>query len=334
MALALFAKYVFTEMTKLIIQIPCFNEEDALPATLSALPRKIPGIDVIERLIIDDGSTDKTIEIAEAHGVEHIVKLPQNFGLARAFMTGIEKALDAGADVIVNTDADNQYCADDIVTLITPVLSCHAEIVIGTRPINDIDHFSPIKKCLQRFGSWVVRNISGTNITDAPSGFRAFSAEAAMRLNVFSDFTYTLETIIEAGQRGISIISVPIRTNAPLRESRLIKNIPSYILRSILTILRIYLYYQPLKMFVILGSVPFTVGVLLGARYLFLFFEGTTRAHTPSLILAAILALTGILLWMSGLIGDLQSVNRKLLEDIQLNQRRKRYNAYRIQHDR
>jgi len=321
-------------MTKLIIQIPCFNEEDALPVTLKALPRKIPGVDVIERLIIDDGSTDKTIDIAKAHGVEHIVKLPQNRGLARAFMAGIEGALDARADIIVNTDADNQYCADDIGKLIAPVLSGDAEIVIGTRPIDDIDHFSAIKKRLQRFGSWVVRTMSGTDITDAPSGFRAFSAEAAMRLNVFSDYTYTLETIIEAGQRGISIMSVPVRTNEPLRESRLIKSIPSYIWRSIVTIMRIFLYYRPLKTFTILGSIPFTVGFLLGVRYLIFFFEGTTRAHTPSLILAAILTLTGILLWMSGLIGDLQSVNRKLLEDIQLNQRRQRYNASRIQHDR
>lgn len=321
-------------MTKLIIQIPCFNEEDALPVTLKALPRKIPGVDVIERLIIDDGSTDKTIDIAKAHGVEHIVKLPQNRGLARAFMAGIEGALDARADIIVNTDADNQYCADDIGKLIAPVLSGDAEIVIGTRPIDDIDHFSAIKKRLQRFGSWVVRSMSGTDITDAPSGFRAFSAEAAMRLNVFSDYTYTLETIIEAGQRGISIMSVPVRTNEPLRESRLIKSIPSYIWRSIVTIMRIFLYYRPLKTFTILGSIPFTVGFLLGVRYLIFFFEGTTRAHTPSLILAAILTLTGILLWMSGLIGDLQSVNRKLLEDIQLNQRRQRYNASRIQHDR
>jgi glycosyltransferase involved in cell wall biosynthesis len=320
-------------MTKLIIQIPCFNEEETLPVTLKALPKKVSGIDVIERLIVDDGSTDGTLSVAAAHGVEHIVKLPQNQGLARAFMAGIEGSLAAGADIIVNTDADNQYCADDIEKLVTPVVSGEAEIVVGSRPIDDIEHFSWLKKRLQRFGSWIVRRVSGTDIADAPSGFRAFSSEAAMRLNVFSEYTYTLETIIEAGQRGIAITSVPIRTNGPLRESRLIRSIPGYLWRSIMTILRIFLYYKPLKTFAIIGAFPFALGFLLGVRYLVFLFEGTTRAHTPSLILAAILILTGILLWMSGLIGDLLAVNRKLLEDMQLNLRRQRYTAAKQTHD-
>lgn len=312
-------------MTKLIIQIPCFNEENALPITLAALPKKIDGIDIIERLVIDDGSRDRTTEIAAKHGIEHIVKLPQNQGLAKAFMAGIERALEAGADIIVNTDADNQYCADDIPKLLAPILSGEAEIVIGARPIEDIAEFSPIKKRLQRLGSWVVRRVSGTDIEDAPSGFRAFSADAAMRLNVFSEYTYTLETIIAAGQRGIAIASVPVRTNAQLRASRLIKSVASYVWRSVVTILRIFLYYRPLKTFAVLGAVPFAAGFLLGLRYLMYWLDGTTRAHTPSLILAAILLLAGALLWMSGLIGDLQAVNRKLLEDIQFGQRRQRY---------
>ncbi|MDA0657070.1 MAG: glycosyltransferase family 2 protein [Proteobacteria bacterium] len=314
-------------MTKLIIQIPCFNEEETLPVTLKALPKKVSGIDVIERLIVDDGSTDATLIVAAALGVERIVKLPQNQGLARAFMAGIEGSLAAGADIIVNTDADNQYCADDIEKLVAPVVSGEAEIVVGSRPIDDIEHFSWLKKRLQRFGSWVVRRVSGTDIADAPSGFRAFSSEAAMRLNVFSEYTYTLETIIEAGQRGIAITSVPIRTNGPLRKSRLIRSVPGYLWRSIMTILRIFLYYKPLKTFAIIGAIPFALGFLLGVRYLVFLVEGTTRAHTPSLILAAILILTGILLWMSGLIGDLLAVNRKLLEDVQLNLRRQRYAA-------
>ncbi|MEE2933442.1 MAG: glycosyltransferase family 2 protein [Pseudomonadota bacterium] len=315
-------------MTKLIIQIPCFNEEDTLPITLAALPKHIEGIDVIERLVIDDGSRDRTSEIAAQHNVEHVIKFSKNRGLARAFMAGIEGALEAGADFIVNTDADNQYCADDIKTLLMPIISGDAEIVVGARPINSISHFSPIKKYLQRIGSWVVRLVSGTKIDDAPSGFRAFSAAAAMKINVFSEYTYTLETIIAAGQRGIAITSVPIRTNEQLRQSRLIKSIPSYVWRSIVTIFRIFLYYRPLRSFGILGSIPFALGFLLGMRYLIFWLEGTTRTHTPSLILSAILLLTGMLLWMAGLIGDLQSVNRKLLEDIQFSQRRQRHNGH------
>jgi glycosyltransferase involved in cell wall biosynthesis len=309
-------------MTKLIIQIPCYNEERTLGTTLEALPRHLSGIDVIEWLIIDDGSQDGTVEVAKACGVDHIVRLPTNRGLAKAFMAGLEASLKAGADIIVNTDADNQYCAEDIPKLIEPILLRQAEIVVGARPILKIKHFSPTKKVLQKFGSWVVRLASNTDIADAPSGFRAFSREAAMQMNVFNEYTYTLETIIQAGQKGITITSVPIRTNGYLRPSRLVKSIPAYIKRSIFTILRIFMVYRPLRFFLILGSVPFTAGFLLGVRWLIFFLQGTERTRIPSLILATILILVGFQLWMLGLVADLMSVNRKLMEEIQVRMRR------------
>jgi glycosyltransferase involved in cell wall biosynthesis len=309
-------------MSKLIIQIPCYNEEATLGITLSTLPRQLPGISCIEWLVINDGSTDKTVEVAQSFGVDRIVNLNHNQGLAKAFMAGIEACLIAGADIIVNTDADNQYCADDIPKLIEPIISGRAEIVIGTRPISKIKHFSPIKKLLQKFGSWVVRLASNTDIPDAPSGFRAISREAAMQLNVFNQYTYTLEMIIQAGQKGIAITSVPIRTNKYLRPSRLVKSIPAYVQRSLFTILRIFMTYQPLRFFTILGSIPFTIGFMLGVRWLLLFFSGTTRTRIPSLILAAILILIGVQLWLFGLVADLMAVNRKVLEEIQLRMRR------------
>lgn len=309
-------------MTKLIIQIPCFNEERTLGITLAALPRQIPGIDEIEWLIINDGSRDRTVEVAKASGVDHIVSFRHNRGLAKAFMAGLEACLNAGADIIVNTDADNQYCADDIPKLVQPILEGRAEIVIGARPIADILHFSPTKKLLQRFGSWVMRLVSGTKVADAPSGFRAFSREAAMRTNVFGEYTYTLETIIQAGQKGIAVMSVPIRTNRDLRPSRLVKSIPNYIQRSFLTIVRISLTYRPLRSFAILGSVPFVVGFGLGLRWLFFLLIGSERTRIPSLILAAILMIIGFQLWILGLVAELLGVNRKLLEDIQLRLRR------------
>ncbi len=307
---------------KLIIQIPCYNEERTLGITLAALPRQLPGIDQIEWLIIDDGSRDQTVEVAKACGVDHIVRLQTNQGLAKAFMAGLEASLKAGADIIVNTDADNQYCADDIPLLIQPILLGHAEIVIGARPIREIEHFSPIKKLLQRIGSWVVRLASNTNIPDAPSGFRAFSREAAFRFNVFNEYTYTLETIIQAGQKGMAITWVPIRTNGYLRPSRLVKSIPAYIQRSIFTIFRIFMTYKPLRFFLILGSIPFSLGFALGVRWIWFFLAGTERTRIPSLILAAILILMGFQLWILGLVADLMAVNRKLLEDIQLRMRR------------
>jgi glycosyltransferase involved in cell wall biosynthesis len=309
-------------MTKLIIQIPCYNEEGTLGITLAALPRQVSGVSCVEWLVIDDGSTDKTLAVAKDFGVDYIVRLNHNQGLAKAFMTGIEACLIAGADIIVNTDADNQYCADDIPKLIAPILLGRAEIVIGTRPIYKIKHFSPAKKFLQKLGSWVVRLASNTNVPDAPSGFRAFGREAAMQLNVFNEYTYTLETIIQAGQKGIPITAVPIRTNKYLRPSRLVKSIPTYIQRSLFTILRIFMTYQPLKFFTILGSIPFTLGTLLGIRWLIFFLEGTTRTRIPSLILAAILIITGVQLWLFGLVADLLAVNRKVLEEIQLRLRR------------
>ncbi|MDY6940101.1 MAG: glycosyltransferase family 2 protein [Cyanobacteriota bacterium] len=309
-------------MTKLIIQIPCYNEERTLGVTLAALPRQLPGVDEIEWLIIDDGSRDRTVEVAKASGVDRIVRVTRNRGLAKAFMTGLEASLKAGADIIVNTDADNQYCADDIPKLIEPILADRAEIVIGARPIEAIEHFSPLKKLLQRGGSRVVRLVSNTKVADAPSGFRAFSREAAMQLNVFNEYTYTLETIIQAGQRGMAVTSVPIRTNGYLRPSRLVKSIPSYLKRSILTILRIFLTYKPLRAFALLGGVPFTFGFALGVRWLIFLLLGSDRTRIPSLILAAVLMLMGFQLWILGLVAELMGVNRKLLEDIQLRLRR------------
>ncbi len=306
-------------MTKLIIQIPCYNEEETLGITLSALPRKLPGVDTVEWLVINDGSTDRTLEVARAYGVDHIVNFKQNQGLARAFTAGLEACLKAGADIIVNTDADNQYCADDIPKLIEPILLGRAEIVIGARPIHRIKHFSPTKKLLQTFGSWIVRLASNTDIPDAPSGFRAISRGAAIRLNIFNGYTYTLEMIIQAGQKGMAITWVPVRTNGYLRPSRLLKSIPSYIQRSIFTILRIFMTYRPLRFFLILGSVPLSLGTLLGLRWLWLYFSGTPRAHVPSLVLASVLILIGFLLWMFGLTADLMAVNRRILEDIQVH---------------
>jgi len=305
---------------KLIIQIPCYNEEATLGVTLSELPRQVPGVDTVEWLIINDGSIDQTVEVAKACGVDHIVNFDHNQGLAKGFMAGIEACLKAGADIIVNTDADNQYCAADIPKLIEPILQGQAEIVIGARPIQQIKHFSPAKKFLQKLGSWVVRIASKTNIPDAPSGFRAISRNAALQLNVFSQYTYTLEMIIQAGQKNIAIASVPIRTNDFLRPSRLVKSIPAYIQRSILTIVRIFMTYQPLQFFIVLGTLPFGLGLILCVRWLVVFDPDRSRA--PSLIVAAILILIGFQLWMFGLIADLMAVNRKLLEDIQLRRRR------------
>ena len=312
---------------KLIIQIPCYNEEATLGLALSELPRQIPGVDEVEWLIINDGSRDRTVEVAQACGVDHIVNLPYNQGLAKGFMAGIEASLKAGADIIVNTDADNQYCAADIPKLIAPILAGEAEIVIGARPIQEIQHFSPLKKLLQNLGSFVVRIASKTTIPDAPSGFRAISREAALRLNVFNEYTYTLETIIQAGQRGMAITSVPIRTNGYLRPSRLVKSIWAYVQHSILTIVRIFMTYRPLRFFMLLGSIPCSLGFLLCCRWLLLFWgiigDNPAKPRVPSLILAAILILIGVQFLIFGLVADLMGVNRKLLEDIQLRLRRK-----------
>jgi glycosyltransferase involved in cell wall biosynthesis len=304
-------------MTKLIIQIPCFNEEEALPVTLSHLPRKLPGIDVIEWLIIDDGSVDDTVEVAKAHGVDHVVQLVRHQGLARGFMAGIQACLDYDADIIVNTDADNQYNADCIPDLIQPILEGKADIVVGARPISDIKHFSYLKKLFQKMGSWMVRKVSDTDVVDAPSGFRAINRDAAKRMHVFSDYTYTLETIIQAGQRGMAVMSVPIQTNDYLRKSRLIHNIPRYISLSINTIVRIFMTYQPFAFFIIPGSIFFVCGTLLGVRFLYFFlFTSSSSGHIQSLILSAVLLILGGLSVIFGLVSDLISVNRKLLENV------------------
>ncbi len=310
------------EMRKLIIQVPCFNEELTLGCTLSALPRIVDGVDLVEWLIIDDGSTDRTVEVALQYGADHVVRLSRNKGLAHAFMAGLDASLKAGADIIVNTDADNQYCADDIPKLIGPILAGKAEIVVGARPINDIEHFSYLKKLLQKLGSYVVRVTSQTSIPDATSGFRAFSREAAMKMNVFNQYTYTLETIIQAGQKNMTIVSVPIRVNGYLRPSRLVKSIPSYVRKSIFTIVRIFIVYKPFRFFMATGAFIFMLGFLLGARYLFFYFTGSGKGHIHSLILTGILLGIGFQTMLVSFLADLFSVNRRLLEDIQFRLRK------------
>lgn len=310
---------------KLIIQIPCYNEEETLPVTLNDLPKMIEGIDAIEYLIINDGSTDKTVEVAKENGVHHIVSFKNNQGLAKGFMAGIDACLRLGADIIANTDADNQYCGADIEKLVKPILDGQADMVIGERPIDGIEHFSWIKKKLQRLGSWTVRVASHTNIPDAPSGFRAYSRDAALKLNVLSEYTYTLETIIQAGRKNMAIISVPIRTNRELRKSRLFKSMWAYIKRSVFTIFRIFMMYKPLKFFTLLGSLIFLAGLLLGARFLYFYLSGNGSGHIQSLIFAAVLVMLGFQTGVIGLQADIIAANRKLLEDIQYRVRRMDY---------
>ena len=309
---------------KLIIQIPCLNEEATLGETLGALPREVPGFDRVEWLVVNDGSTDRTVEVARACGVHHIVDLPFNRGLAKAFVAGIERALEEGADVIVNTDADNQYNAADIPALTAPILERRAHLVIGTRPIFQIDHFSRLKKVLQFLGSWVVRLTSGADVADAPSGFRAISREAAMRLNIFDSYTYTLESIIQAGRSGLRIVSVPIRVNGETRPSRLISSVPRYIIRSSISILRSMFVYRPGYMFFNLGLPPLILGSFLSLRWLFLYIDGTDRSHVPSLIVAAVAFIATFLCWLCALLGELSRINRRLLEDTQYRLRRAR----------
>ena len=312
---------------KLIIQIPCYNEEETLAIALAALPREVPGVDEVEWLIINDGSQDDTIGVAKANGVDHIVDLGRNRGLAVGFMAGLDACLARGADIIVNTDADNQYNADDIPALIAPILAGKAEIVVGARPIEETEHFSPVKKLLQGFGSYIVRRFSRAPVRDAPSGFRAMSRDAAMRLNVFNEFTYTLETIIQAGQRGMSIMSVPVRTNPDLRPSRLFKSIPDYVRRSVLTIFRIFVVYRPFRFFMMLGLVPFAIAFVIGLRWAWwTYIMPDGRDHLPSLILTAILFILAFQTWFLAFVADLLGINRRLLEDLQYTERRKRYN--------
>jgi glycosyltransferase involved in cell wall biosynthesis len=307
---------------KVIIQLPCYNEEEALPTTLAALPRALAGVDSVEWLVVSDGSSDRTVEVALAHGVDHIVDLPLNMGLASAFTAGLARALAEGADIVVNTDADNQYDARDIPLLIAPILERRAEFVIGDRPIASIAHFSWVKRRLQHLGSWVVRAVSGTTVNDAPSGFRALSREAALRINVFDDYTYTIESIVQAGLSGMRITSVPIRVNGETRPSRLVKSIGGYILRVGGSILRTFFIYKPGRSFFLLSLTPAALGLFLAGRWLWLYYQGTPRTHVPSLVAAAVLLIIAVLFWVAGLLGEQFAINRRLLQDIQYMVRR------------
>jgi len=300
---------------KLIIQIPCYNEEGTLAVALNELPREMKGFDKVEWLIINDGSTDSTVDVAKKCGVDHIVNFKRNQGLAKGFMAGIEEALKQKADVIVNTDADNQYEAKDIVKLVEPILAGKAEYVIGERPISKTAHFSPIKKILQKIGSWVVRKASNTDIPDAPSGFRAMSRLCAMQLYVYSDYTYTLETIIQAGQKNIPLISVPIRTNEDLRPSRLFSSMTSYIKRSIFTIIRVFAIYRPFRFFCSVGAVFFGLGLIIGLRFLWFYIGGSGGGHVQSLILSGVLLVLGFQTFSVAFLADLIGANRKLMEE-------------------
>ena len=304
---------------KLIIQIPCLNEADTLPATLADLPASVPGIDVIETLVIDDGSTDATVAVAKAHGVHHVIRFRRRKGLAAAFKAGIDECLRHGADVIVNTDADNQYAGQHISRLVAPLLAGEADIVIGDRQIKELRHMSWHKKLLQRFGSWTVRQVSGTEVPDTTSGFRAYTRDAALRMTIVSDFSYTLESIIQAGKNRMAIAHVEVGTNARTRPSRLFDNLFSYIKRSAATIVRIYAMYEPLKIFTYVGSFIFLIGFAVSFRFLYVWMFGTAAeasGRVQSLILAAMLMTVGFQIVMIGLVADVISGTRKLLEDL------------------
>ena len=312
---------------KLIIQIPCYNEAETLAIALDHLPKVIDGVDEIEYLIINDGSSDATIEVAREWGVHHIVNFKQNQGLSRGFIAGLDGCLRCGADIIVNTDADDQYEGSDIEKLIRPILDGEADIVIGTRPIDEISHFSYIKKKLQHIGSWAVRKASDTDIPDAPSGFRAFSREAAMKLNVVNDYTYTLETIVQAGRERIPMTSVPVRTNDELRPSRLFHGMYEYIKKSVLTIVRAYVMYKPLKAFMLI-SMPFVIlGLAIGIRFLYFYTHGNGGGHIQSLLLACTLIIIGVLIFVIGLLADVIAANRKILQDVQYHLKRHEYDG-------
>lgn len=302
---------------KLVIQIPCYNEEETLSKTLESLPKQIDGIDEIEIVIIDDGSVDKTVDIANWNGIKHVIRLSRHVGLAGAFRAGLNESLKLGADIIVNTDADNQYNADDIRELVKPILEKRADMVIGARPISDISGFTFLKKCLQKFGSAFMRLVSHTDVEDAPSGFRAFTAECASMLNVFDNYTYTMETIIQAKAKGLRIVSVPVRVNEQTRKSRLVKNIFSYIKNSTFTICRMFIVYRPFRFFAFIASLFLLFGLILAGRYMYLFFTVGGQGHVQSLILSAILIITGVQIGLIGILADLSAINRKLLEDIQ-----------------
>ena len=310
---------------KLIIQIPCYTEEQTLAATVADLPVALPGIDQIEYLVIDDGSRDATVAVARALGIHHIAQHTKNRGLAAAFQTGLETCLRLGADIIVNTDADNQYCGGDIARLVAPIVDGQADIVVGDRGVAALEKFSPLKRALQRLGSWVVERAAGIPIPDATSGFRAFSRTAAMQLTVLSEYTYTLETLIQAGARGMCVAFVPIRTNPDTRQSRLIRNVPSFLALSAVTIVRFYSMYRPLRVFMTTGLTLLGIAVLLGIRFLTFYFGGNGSGHIQSLILATILSVIGVQIVVVGLIADSISLNRKISEEILYRMRRNEF---------
>lgn len=314
-------------MPRLIIQVPAYNEQETIGSTLSALPRNLPGFDRVEWLLIDDGSRDRTVEIARAAGIDHVVRLAPNQGLARAFMAGLEACLKLGADVIVNTDADNQYDAACIPDLVRPILEGRAQIVVGERPIMQMDDFSLLKRLLQRLGSAVVKFVSATAAPDAPSGFRAMHREAALRMYVFGNYTYTLETLIQAGRKNLAITSVPVRVNPVTRPSRLVRSLPSYVFKSLVTIVRIFVLYKPLRFFLLLGTVFLVPGLFIGIQFLIAYWSGLGGGHVQSLILASILILMAGITYAAGLIADLIAANRVLLEEIRMRQLRSEVDA-------
>jgi glycosyltransferase involved in cell wall biosynthesis len=302
-------------MRRLIIQIPCYNERETLPRVVADLPREVPGIDEVEILVVDDGSTDGTAQVARECGVDHVLVLPRHRGLATAFMAGIEQALEEGADIIVNTDGDHQYRGADIARLVAPIVDGDAEVVIGCRPISTM-HFSPLKKVLQQMGSGLTRLVSHTGVEDAPSGFRAISRKAALRLHIFGQYTYTVEMIIQAGLKGMAITSVPVQANRTERPSRLVRGTGSYLWRQTSTMLRVFMTYRPLRFFAVPGTIGFLVGFVLGARFVYHYLQGNGAGHVQSLILAALLMGMGFFLCVTGLVADLIGVNRLLLERV------------------
>lgn len=312
---------------KLIIQIPCYNEADTLPQTVAALPRVLGGVDVLETLVVDDGSHDGTAEVARRLGIDHVVQLPRNSGLARAFVTGLEACLARGADIIVNTDADNQYVGEDIALLVEPILSGRADMVVGDRGVASHPDFSPAKRRLQRLGSWVISQAANTSVPDATSGFRAISREAALRTLVLSEYSYTLETLIQAGAHRMAVVHVPIRTNPPTRPSRLMHNLPHYLGHSGTTIIRAYTLYRPLRAFLGVGLLLILLGAALGLRFLYFFATGSGDGHVQSLILAAVLLIVGFQVVLIGFVADLIGFNRKIIEEILYRLRRSEYAA-------
>lgn len=318
---------------KLIIQIPCFNESQTLAIALGHLPRKVEGVDVVEWLVIDDGSTDTTAEVARQCGVDHIVSHPYNMGLAKAFMTGLEACISHDADIIVNTDADNQYDAKDIPKLIKPILDEQADYVIGERPISQMEHFSAVKKCLQKVGSYAVRMFSKTEVSDAPSGFRAITADAAMQLNVFNQYTYTLETIIQAGHKGIRIVNVSVRVNEDLRPSRLVKSVASYVQQSMSIIIRSFVIYKPFRFFSTIGLILLGCGFLIGLRFLYYYMIGQGSGKLQSLVLAAILSISGVQAIALAFLGELHATNRKLLEKLLYEFKKMKHSKQSKDHD-